>query len=96
MVGVASVCLEIYVEKGCHACRRSLALAAEVQRRFPEVPVRVVDISSGGGRHRRLITATPTFILNGTTFSLGNPSAAELERAISRLLSGSEGDESLV
>ena len=78
--------LEIYVEKGCLACRRSLSLAAAVRDRFPQVRLSVVDMSSGGGEYRHLVTATPTFVLNGSAFSLGNPSGAELERAILDLL----------
>ncbi len=93
---MASVRLEIYVETGCPGCRRSLSLAAEVQDRFPQVPVRVVDVSSGGGEYRRLVTATPTFVLNGSTFSLGNPSSAELERAIADLLELPDDHESKV
>lgn len=93
---MASVRLEIYVEKGCPGCRRSLSLAAEVVDRFPEVPVCVVDVSSGRGEYRRLVIATPTFVLNGTTFSLGNPSSAELERAITDLLEQPGGHESKV
>ncbi len=83
---MASVHLEIYVERGCSACRRSLSLAAEVRDRFPQVRLRVVDVSSGGGDYRHLVTATPTFVLNGSTFSLGNPSGPELERVILDLL----------
>lgn len=90
---MAYVRLDIYVEKGCRACRRSLSLAAEVRDRFPQVRLRVVDVSSSGGEHRRLVTATPTFVLNGSTFSLGNPSGAELERAIVDLLERSDEHE---
>ncbi len=93
---MAGVRLEIYVEKGCLVCRRALSLATEVVNRFPEVPVRVVDVSSGEGDYRRLITATPTFVLNGATFSLGNPSSAELERAITDLLERPDDHESKV
>jgi len=88
--------LDIYVEKGCLGCRRALSLAAEIAGRFPQVPVRVVDLSSGGGEHRDQITATPTFVLNGATFSLGNPSSAELQRAITELLERPTGHESSI
>lgn len=88
-----TVYLEIYVEKGCLACRRSLSLARDIQQSFPEVSVQVIDVLSKGGRHRDLITATPTFILNGVTFSLGNPSRGELERAISHLLARRQSHE---
>ncbi len=93
---MAAVRLEIYVEKGCPGCRRSLSLAAEVVDRFPEVPVYVVDVSSGEGEYHLQVTATPTFVLNGTTFSLGNPSSAELERAITELLERRDDHESKV
>ncbi len=88
-----AVYLEIYVEKGCLACRRSLSLARDIQQSFPEVSVQVIDVRFDGGRHRDLITATPTFILNGVTFSLGNPSRGDLERAISHLLARRRGHE---
>lgn len=93
---MASVRLEIYVERGCLGCRRALSLAAEVSGRFPQVPVRVVDVSSGGGEYRNQVTATPTFVLNGATFSLGNPSSTELERAITDLLERPDGHESKI
>lgn len=92
---MASVHLEIYVERGCLGCRRALSLATEVADRFPQVPVRVVDVSSGD-EYRNQVTATPTFVLNGTTFSLGNPSRAELERAITDLLEQPGDHESKV
>lgn len=84
--GQSMVSLEIYVETGCLTCRRSLSLAREVQRLFPEVSVEVIDVSSAAGRHRHLVRATPTFILDGVTISLGNPSEAALERAITHVL----------
>jgi hypothetical protein len=46
--------------------------------------------------YRRLVTATPTFVLNGATFSLGNPSSAELAQALTDLLAQAEGHESKV
>ena len=82
------VYLEVYVERGCAICRRSERLAEGVRERFPDVSVRVVDVAVEQGEHGQLVTATPTFVLNGSVLSLGNPSRAELEAAISRLLGG--------
>ncbi len=80
------ISLEIYVEPRCLASQRSLQLAAEMRRSFPEIVVRVVDLTEGVDRNENPIVATPTFILNGHTFSLGNPTRAELEHAITTLI----------
>ncbi len=84
--------LEIYVEDGCFACSRSIQIAEHIRRRFPQVEVRLVDISTEAGEHSRLVAATPTFILNGRVFSLGNPDQERLEEAILDLLPGKDGD----
>ncbi len=79
--------LEIYIEEGCWACKRSLELAAHVQELFPGVEVRIVG-ADGDGQSGNLVVATPTFILNGERVSLGNPSAAQLEAAIIAAMRG--------
>lgn len=90
------VSLEIYVEKGCLPCRRSLSLAKEVRRLFPDILVEVIDVASSGGRHRHLVVATPTFILNGVTLFLGNPTSDDLKKAIAHVLARQESNESQV
>lgn len=80
--------LEIYIERSCLACRRSLHLAEHVRQRFPDVEVQVIDIATGEGGHQHLVVATPTFVLNGKLLSLGNPSRAQLEKAITGLPDG--------
>lgn len=87
------VSLEIYIDKGCVTCRRSLSLAKDIRQLFPQVSVEVIDVASSGGRYRRLVTATPAFILNGVTFSLGNPARDDLERAISHILARQRNHE---
>jgi len=82
--------LDIYVEHHCLMCRRSVILAEQIQRQFPEVTVRVIDTARDQGEHSDLVVATPTFILNGRTFSLGNPSKTEIDAAILALLRGTE------
>ena len=83
--GVVAVSLEIYVDRDCFVCRASEGLAAGVQAEFPDVGVHVIDLGGPGGEHRHLVVATPTYILNGRVFSLGNPAHAELHGAIRRL-----------
>lgn len=81
--------LEVYVERNCLVCRRSLRLAEHVRQRYPDVDVRVVD-TAAVGNHSHLVVAMPTFILNGLVFSLGNPSKTELDAAITDLLAQEE------
>lgn len=76
--------LEVYIDQDCFACRRAQALALEIGERFPEVRVKVVDRTVARGRYDHLVVATPTYILNGRVFKLGNPSKSELERALSK------------
>ncbi len=90
------VSLEIYLENGCLTCHRSFSLAREVQRLFPQVSVEVYDVSLAEGRHRHLVRATPTYILDGVTFSLGNPAMADLVRAIEHRLVRQKARESQV
>jgi hypothetical protein len=79
--------LEIYVEPGCYSFRRSLELADHIQERYPEVAVKIIDFSRDqSAADRELVVATPTFVLNGRRFSLGNPPIASLEFTIQDLL----------
>lgn len=89
---MSTVSLEVYVQEGCALCERASKLAAEMSRRFPQADVRVVEMGIDSGTYRHLVTATPTFVLNGGVFSLGNPNAARLGAAIEGLLAeGGEG-----
>ena len=75
--------LEVYIDQDCFACSRAEAIAREIGERFPAVRVTVVDRAVEEGPHGHLVVATPTYVLNGRIFKLGNPSVAELERALS-------------
>jgi hypothetical protein len=79
--------LEIYIEEGCLACRRSIELGGEMRRQFPEAEVVIISGPSGG-EHRSMVLATPTFILNGEIISLGNPSHTQLEEALRTAMQG--------
>lgn len=81
-----SVTLEVYVERECFVCQRTPALAKAVEAEFPQVHVELIDLAEPGGTHRDLVVAAPTYILNGRVFSLGNPTAADLHRAVAGLL----------
>jgi thiol-disulfide isomerase/thioredoxin len=74
--------LEVFVERGCEACRRAIELAELAQRRFPTVSVVVVNIADQTHEQPEQVFAVPTFLLDGQILSLGNPRPAELMRAL--------------
>jgi len=78
--------LEIYVEASCYLCRRAAELAGSMHAEFPGARIELIDLADGRGAHRHLVVAAPTYVLNGTVFSLGNPSPSELRGALARLL----------
>ncbi len=75
--------LEVYIDKDCFACGRAEAIAREVDERFPAIRITVVNRAVEDGPHAHLVIATPTYVLNGRIFKLGNPTVDELERALS-------------
>ncbi len=80
-----SAYLEIYVEAECFVCERSSAIADEVRAAFADVDVRVIDLAGAEGRHRDLVVAAPTYVLNGRVVSLGNPDRAALHDEIAHV-----------
>lgn len=80
--------LEVYVDDDCLNCSRSAALAAEVQAAFPGIEVAVLEPPHERGTYRHLVAAVPTYILNGTIVSLGNPTFARLSEVIEELAVG--------
>ena len=85
MIEDRAVELQVFVEAGCEPCQHALRLAEEVDGEYPELAVRVIDVSEPSGQ-RDDVFAVPTFVLNGRVFSLGNPKRSLLRRAIESLL----------
>ncbi|MCA1607606.1 MAG: hypothetical protein LC775_19550 [Acidobacteria bacterium] len=81
--------LRIYVARHCPSCEEAKRLADEVRKRFARVNLEVIDLSAEGGQNLDEVFSVPTFVLDGSTFSLGNPTPAEL--ATLRLLNSSPG-----
>ncbi len=77
--------LEVFVEADCSFCQRALRLAEDVDDRYPELAVRVIDVSEPAGQ-RDDVFAVPTFILDGRVVSLGNPKQSFLRSEIESLL----------
>lgn len=66
--------LVIYVSPHCQVCAYAYEVADDIRRRFPDVNMRIVDLEKSAERIPERVFATPTYLLNGRVWSLGNPS----------------------
>ncbi len=66
--------LDIYVAPGCFGCQTALQLAAMVRDlALPGVEVRLIDLTEPDAVRPEAVFAVPTYVLNGSVLSLGNP-----------------------
>lgn len=75
--------LRIYVGKHCWSCEEALRLAAEVKKRFSWLFVEVVDLDNVDSVNHDDVFSIPTYVFNGRTISLGNPTPEELFAKVS-------------
>ena len=78
--------IEIYVAEHCMSCDYSYEVAAHIRRNFPQVDVRIIDIAGSAEDIPEAVFATPTYLLNGKLWSLGNPSPTQVVETLSGLL----------
>lgn len=77
--------LRIYVARHCQTCRESLRLAAEIRQRYKTVQVETVELTHESRENPDDIFSVPTWLLNGRTIALGNPSLDEFAALLSSL-----------
>jgi len=77
--------LQIVVAPGCRGCEEALRLGDAVRRWFPTLAVEVIEIG-GAQPVPSAVFATPTHLLEGKIFSLGNPRPARLCAELRRRL----------
>ena len=70
--------LVIYVSQHCSVCRYAFEVADNIRVRFPDVDLRIVDLETTSETIPESVFATPTYLLNGRVWSLGNPSPAQV------------------
>lgn len=75
--------VDIYVVEGCHNCLFAKGVAEDIRRDFPTVQVRVIDMSATSDPIPEAVFATPTYLLNGRIWSLGNPSPQDIQARLS-------------
>jgi glutaredoxin len=78
--------LRIYVGNHCWSCEEALRLAEEVRTNFAKLDVEVIDLDAEGSVNHDDVFSTPTYVFNGRTISLGNPTPEELFSKVSACL----------
>lgn len=67
--------LDIYIDDYCETCDYARKIAHQVRERMPQVEVNLIELT---GEKPESVFAVPTYLLDGATLFLGNPSEAEL------------------
>lgn len=80
------VFVDIYVAEHCFVCDYSYEIAEMIKRDFPQVHVRIVNLSNTREQVPDSVFATPTYLLNGQVWSLGNPSPQQVTEKLQSLL----------
>lgn len=81
--------VDIYVSEGCHNCNYAKEVARVIRRDFPTVQVQLIDIFAPSEPLPEAVFATPTYLLNGHLWSLGNPSSQDVRERLSAALTAS-------
>lgn len=82
----ASIQVAIYVAPHCANCQYAYVIADQIRTEFPQVELRIVDLSAGEEEIPESVFATPTYLLNGRVWSLGNPSHQQVSEKLGSLV----------
>ena len=72
--------LEIYVADECLACEETRRIVTEITPLYPNVDIELLDLTDE--RKPDSVFATPTYVLDGRTIFLGNPTQEQLEQKL--------------
>jgi hypothetical protein len=73
--------LSIFVSEHCGSCTYAREVADEIRLQYPSVVVDVIDIAASPEAVPEEVFATPTYLLNGRVWSLGNPSEEKIRES---------------
>lgn len=79
-----SLTLEIYTMRYCLTYDMAQETARDIAARLPEITVAVYDLEDEDVTAPPEVFSVPTYLLNGTVISLGNPYLDQLEAKIRR------------
>ncbi len=80
------VVIEIFISEHCFVCDYAHEVAATIERDFPAVTLRMIDLQQTDEPIPEAVFATPTYLLNGKVWSLGNPSPQKVTETLSELV----------
>lgn len=80
------ITVDIYIAQHCTNCAYAYEIFDEIRQHFPQVRVHLIDIETTTEPIPEAVFATPTYLLNGRVWSLGNPSPAQVHETLSRFL----------
>jgi alkyl hydroperoxide reductase subunit AhpF len=72
--------LDVYVSEICWSCDEARQIVADIGPQFPKVTIELRDI--GDERRPDSVFATPTYVLDGRTIFLGNPTREQLQQKL--------------
>lgn len=80
------VAVHIYVADHCSVCEYAYEVAEAIRDNFPQVDVQIVNLSKTTEAVPETVFATPTYLLNGRLWSLGNPSPQDVRSRLTMAL----------
>ena len=78
--------LRIYIARHCWSCEETIRLAGEIRKRFANLHLELIDLDEEGSGNLDDVFSVPTYVLDGHTFSLGNPAPEQLFSKLSEAL----------
>lgn len=76
--------LDVYVAEHCWSCEETRRIVADIAPQFPEVDIVLRDVNDQAKPSN--VFATPTYILDGRTIFLGNPTREELKQKLWQII----------
>ena len=72
--------LDVYISESCWSCDEARQIVADIKPQFPRMSIELRDI--GDERRPSSVFATPTYVLDGRTIFLGNPTREQLRQKL--------------
>ena len=76
------ITIEIFVASHCPISQFAQEIADQIGQHFPSIRVYMVNVTDANAVVPEIVFATPTYLLNGCVWSLGNPSWQQVEQAL--------------
>jgi hypothetical protein len=78
--------VDIYIAEECPICQYAFEVAAMIQDDFPSVDVHLIKMDEPNVTIPECVFATPTYLLDGDRWSLGNPSPDRIREVLANAL----------